>query len=303
MEIIIGSHVSFSREKQLLGCVLETLSYGANAFMIYTGAPQNTLRSDIDNLLSEAAYKLMKENDIALNNMVVHAPYIINLANMKNFDFNVSFLCEELKRCQQLGINKIVIHPGNHLGLGEEVGINNIAMTLNKVLEQDKTNVYLCLETMSGKGSEVGKTFLELKSIIDKVSKPERILICLDSCHLNDYGYDVSNFDLILDEIDKTIGISKIGCFHINDSKNERGNNKDRHANFGLGTIGFDNLIKMIYHARLKDVPKILETPYVNDLNDNSKSYPPYKYEIDMIKNKKFNDNLLEDIRNLKNNQ
>jgi deoxyribonuclease-4 len=298
MDIIIGSHVSFSKEKQLLGCVQETLSYGANAFMIYTGAPQNTLRSDINDHLTESAYKLMKENSISLNNVIVHAPYIINLANMKNFDFNVSFLSEELNRCQKLGIKKIIIHPGNHLGLGEEEGIKNVALTLNKVLETDKTDVYLCLETMSGKGSEVGKTFSELKSIINQVNKSERLLICLDSCHLNDAGYDMNDFDLILNDIDKIIGISKIGCFHINDSKNERGESKDRHANFGLGTIGFDNLIKMIYHPKLREVPKILETPYVVDLEDNNHSYPPYKYEIEMIKNKKFNQNLLEDIRN-----
>lgn len=298
MDIIIGSHVSFSKEKQLLGCVLETISYGANAFMIYTGAPQNTLRSNIDDSLTESAYKLMKENSISLNNVVVHAPYIINLANMKNFDFNVSFLSEELNRCQKLGIKKIIIHPGNHLGLGEEEGIKNVALTLNKVLETDKTDVYLCLETMSGKGSEVGKTFSELKSIINQVNKSERLLICLDSCHLNDAGYDMNDFDLILNDIDKIIGISKIGCFHINDSKNERGESKDRHANFGLGTIGFDNLIKMIYHPKLREVPKILETPYVVDLEDNNHSFPPYKYEIEMIKNKKFNQNLLEDIRN-----
>lgn len=300
MDIIIGFHVSFSKEKQLLGCVLETISYGANAFMIYTGAPQNTLRSNIDDSLTESAYKLMKENNISLNNVVVHAPYIINLANMKNFDFNVSFLSEELNRCQKLGIKKIIIHPGNHLGLGEEEGIKNVALTLNKVLETDKTDVYLCLETMSGKGTEVGKTFSELKSIINQVNKSERILICLDSCHLNDAGYDINDFDLILNDIDKIIGISKIGCFHINDSKNERGESKDRHANFGLGTIGFDNLIKMIYHPKLREVPKILETPYVVDLEDNNQSYPPYKYEIEMIKNKKFNQNLLEDIRNQK---
>lgn len=298
MDIIIGSHVSFNREKQLLGCVQETLSYGANAFMIYTGAPQNTLRSNIDDSLTESAYKLMKENSISLNNVVVHAPYIINLANMKNFDFNVSFLSEELNRCQKLGIKKIIIHPGNHLGLGEEEGIKNVALTLNKVLETDKTDVYLCLETMSGKGSEVGKTFSELKSIINQVNKSERLLVCLDSCHLNDAGYDMNDFDLILNDIDKIIGISKIGCFHINDSKNERGESKDRHANFGLGTIGFDNLIKMIYHPKLREVPKILETPYVVDLEDNNHSFPPYKYEIEMIKNKKFNQNLLEDIRN-----
>ena len=298
MDIIIGSHVSFNREKQLLGCVLESISYGANAFMIYTGAPQNTLRSNIDDSLTESAYKLMKENSISLNNVVVHAPYIINLANMKNFDFNVSFLSEELNRCQKLGIKKIIIHPGNHLGLGEEEGIKNVALTLNKVLETDKTDVYLCLETMSGKGSEVGKTFSELKSIINQVNKSERLLICLDSCHLNDAGYDMNDFDLILNDIDKIIGISKIGCFHINDSKNERGESKDRHANFGLGTIGFDNLIKMIYHPKLREVPKILETPYVVDLEDNNHSFPPYKYEIEMIKNKKFNQNLLEDIRN-----
>jgi len=300
MNLIIGSHVSFTKDKQLLGCVEETLSYGANTFMFYTGAPQNTNRIEIDVNKTILALEKMKENNIDYKNVVVHAPYIINLANNQDdekYNFAISFLKQEIERCETLGINKLVLHPGSHVGLGSEVGIQNIIDALNIVLSRP-SNVIICIETMAGKGSECGKTIDELKQIIDGVLNKDRIGVCLDTCHLNDAGYDISNFDKVLDEFDEKIGIDKIKCIHINDSKNIQGMAKDRHENFGFGTLGFETLIGVIYNERLQNIPKILETPYVS-INDNCKEkiYPPYKFEIEMIKNKKFNKNLISDIR------
>lgn len=298
-ELIIGSHVSFKKEDQLLGSVMETLRFNANAFMFYTGAPQNTNRSPINDINTKKAWQLMQDNGIDINNVVVHAPYIINLANDGiNYDFAVNFLKEEIKRTEQLGVSNLVLHPGSHVNLGSVKGIENIINGLNLVVDS-KTNVNICLETMAGKGSEIGSSFEEIKTIIDGVKHNEKIMVCLDTCHINDAGYDISNFDAILDEFDKIIGLEKLACIHINDSKNDLGAHKDRHENFGFGTIGFDNLISIIYNPRIKNIPKILETPYVSAENDSKERlYPPYKFEIEMIKNKMLNHNLIEDIRN-----
>ncbi len=289
MELLIGSHVSFNKKTQMLGSVLEALSYKANTFMFYTGAPQNTTRVEINDDITLQAKSKMLENNIDINKVVVHAPYIINLANSKNEQFNIEFLTQEIKRVSKLGIKNLVLHPGSHVGLGVETGINNIAFCLNKVLEENN-DVNICLETMAGKGTEIGRSFEEIKSIIDKVDNSDKIKVCLDTCHLNDAGYDVSNFEQVLDEFDKIIGLEKIAVVHINDSKNKIGSNKDRHENIGYGTIGFDNMLKIIYNSRIKDVPKILETPYIG-VDDK---YPPYLFEIEMIRNKKFNDKLMD---------
>ena len=299
-KLIIGSHVSFTKEEGLLGSVKEALSYGENTFMFYTGAPQNTVRGKIDEEKTNAAKELMKENNIDINDVIIHAPYIVNLANNKDedkFNFAVNFLKQELKRAGTLGIKKVVLHPGSHVGLGVDEGLQNIIKGLNLVLDE-KVGPIICLETMAGKGTELGKTFEEINTIITGVNNNERLLVCLDTCHLNDAGYDISNFDALLDEFDKVIGLDKIGCIHINDSKNEKGAHKDRHENIGLGTLGFENLIKVIYNDKLKEVPKILETPYVSISGGKDRTFPPYKQEIEMIKEKKYNQNLLEDIRN-----
>ena len=279
--LLIGSHVKYNNKTQLLGSVEEAISYGATTFMFYTGAPQNTLRTPIEMDIVAKAKELMHENGIEIDNVVVHAPYIINLANTEKYDFAVSFLKQEIKRCETIGIKYMVLHPGSHVGLGEEVGINNIINGLNDVLENSQ--VTILLETMAGKGSELGCNLDQIKTIIDNVSNKERIGICLDTCHLNDSGYDMNSFDKVLDEVDKKIGINNIGCVHINDSKNPINSHKDRHENIGYGTIGFDTLINIIYNDRLIDVPKILETPYIGDI-------APYKEEIQMIKNRKFID-------------
>ena len=290
--LIIGSHVGFNKNEQLMASAKEAISYNSNTFMFYTGAPQNTKRCEIDDFKTIEAIELMKNNGIDIKNVIVHAPYIINLANPKNTDFSVEFLKQELDRVDRLGVKYMVLHPGSHVGLGTEEGINNIASGLNKVLDSYCGNVMILLETMAGKGSEVGVNFNELKSIMDKVKYNNRIGICLDTCHLNDAGYDISKFDEVLDEFDKIIGIDKIKCVHVNDSKNPLGSHKDRHENIGLGTIGFDNLLKVLYNLRLENIPKILETPYING------EYQPFKFEIEMIRNKKMNDNLVDDIIN-----
>ena len=289
--LIIGSHVGYKKDSQLLGSLNEALGYGANTFMFYTGAPQNTSRYPIDDNLSVEAFKKMKEIGLDYSKVVVHAPYIVNLANDDEvkFNFAVQFLKEELKRCAKLGIKKVVLHPGSHVGFGIDKGIENIAKGLNLVLGEE--DVTILLETMSGKGSEVGSKLEEIRRIIDLVEDKKHIGVCIDTCHLSDAGYDISKFDEFLDEFDKIIGIEKIGCVHVNDSKNEMGSHKDRHENIGFGKIGFETLLKVIYNERLENVPKILETPYVD------KEYPPYKYEIEMIRNKEFDSTLINKIK------
>ena len=291
--LIIGSHVGFKKDTQLLGSLKEALSYDANTFMFYTGAPQNTARNKIEDGLTLQALTLMKENNIDLEKVVVHAPYIINLCNEEKFEFSVNFLTEEVNRVNQLGVKYMVLHPGSHVGLGTDKGIENIIKGLNMVLTnvKDTNNVIILLETMAGKGTEVGTSLEQIKTIIEGIEDKEHIGVCLDTCHLNDAGYDLTDFDKYLDDFDKNIGLDKIGCIHINDSKNEKSSHKDRHENIGFGTIGFNNLINIIYNERLENIPKILETPYVD------KVYAPYKYEIKMIREKKFNENLLEDIK------
>lgn len=299
-KLIIGSHVSYNNNEGLVGSVNEALSYGANTFMFYTGAPQNTLRSAIDEDITNAAFKLMKDNGIDINDVIVHAPYIVNLANNKDLDkyqFAINFLKGEVQRTKALGVKKIVLHPGSHVGLGVEAAIENIVNGLNEVLDSEEGPI-ICLETMAGKGTEIGRTFEELKEIIDGIKYKSRVMVCLDTCHISDAGYDLSDFDKILEEFDSVIGLEKLGCIHVNDSKNEVGAHKDRHENIGFGYIGFDSLIKIIYHEKLKELPKILETPYISINGGKDRTYPPYKQEIDMIRCKKFNPNLLTDVRN-----
>ena len=292
--LYIGSHVGFNKKNQLMGSLEEALSYNANTFMFYTGAPQNTSRSDIEDSLTLQALSIMKEKNMDYSKVIVHAPYIINLCNENNFEFSVNFLTEEVNRVNKLGVKYLVLHPGSHVGLGVDQGINNIIKGLNIVFQNvgKQSNCIILLETMAGKGSEIGSKLEEIKRIIEGVEDKKHIGVCLDTCHLNDSGIDINDFDKYLEEFDKEIGISKIGCIHINDSKNEIASHKDRHENIGLGTIGFDTLLKVIYNEKLDNIPKILETPYVDKL------YPPYKYEIEMIRNKKFDNDLLDKIKN-----
>ena len=292
--LIIGSHVGYKKDSGLVGSVKEALSYNANTFMFYTGAPQNTKRLPIDLEKVKEAEQLMKDNKIVKENVIVHAPYIINLAtdDLEKREFSCNFLKEEIKRVETLGFSYLVLHPGSHVGAGTDKGIQNISDSLNKIIDKD-TKVVILLETMAGKGTEVGKNFEEIESIISKIKQKENIGVCLDTCHINDAGYDLNYFDKVLDSFDKIIGLDKLKCIHVNDSKNIMGSHKDRHENIGYGYIGFDNLINIIYNKRLDNIPKILETPYID------KTCPPYKYEIEMIRTKKFNKNLIDECKQL----
>jgi len=295
--MLIGSHVSMSGKKMLLQAAEEAASYNASTFMIYTGAPQNTRRKKIEDLNIENGKTAMKE--YGLSNIVVHAPYIINIANTTKpevFNLGVEFLQSEIERTEALGAKDIVLHPGAHVGAGEEKGIQKIIEGLNEVLTNNN-DVRIALETMAGKGSECGKTFEELAQIIDGVNHNERLSVCFDTCHTNDAGYNVKeDFDGVLNEFDKIVGIDRIKVLHVNDSKNPQGARKDRHENIGFGSIGYDALHYIVHHDAFKEVPKILETPYVGDDKKNKK--PPYKYEIEMIKNGTFDPDLKEKIFN-----
>ncbi|MBG9546509.1 deoxyribonuclease IV [Cytobacillus firmus] len=290
----IGSHVSMSGKKMLLAASEEAVSYGSNTFMIYTGAPQNTRRKKIEDLNIDAGLKHMAENGIA--DIVVHAPYIINIGNTSNpstFELGVNFLRSEIDRTEAIGAKQIVLHPGAHVGAGTEAGIKKIVEGLNEVLNGEE-NVQIALETMAGKGSECGRSFEELAMIIEGVNYNNHLSVCFDTCHTHDAGYDIVNdFDGVLEEFDKVIGLDRLKVLHINDSKNERGMRKDRHANIGFGHIGFSALNYIVHHPQLKDIPKILETPYVGE--DNNKK-APYKHEIDMLRSQEFNESLLEAI-------
>lgn len=299
----IGSHVSMGGKEMLVGSVKEALSYNANAFMIYTGAPQNTRRRPTDQMKIEEAKALMEENNIPFENVIVHAPYIMNLANPdpEKRQFAVDFLTSEIIRTHQIGAKQIVLHPGAHVKQGPEIGIAFIIEGLNKVIENTKDlDVLIALETMAGKGTECGRSFEELKTIIDGVEHNERISVCFDTCHTHDAGYDTKdNFDGVIEEFDRIIGKERISVFHINDSKNPKGAAKDRHENIGFGYIGYDALNYIIHHEDFKDVPKILETPYVTESPDSKERlYPPYKEEIEMFKTNTFNEHVLEEIRN-----
>ncbi|MCQ6278125.1 deoxyribonuclease IV [Bacillus sp. EB600] len=291
----IGSHVSMSGKKMLLAASEEAVSYGANTFMVYTGAPQNTRRKKIEDLNIEAGRKHMEENGIS--EIVVHAPYIINVGNTSNpatFELGVSFLRTEIDRTEAIGARQIVLHPGAHVGAGTEEGIKRIIEGLNEVLT-GKENVQIALETMAGKGSECGRSFEELAMIIDGVTYNDKLSVCFDSCHTHDAGYNVvEDFDGVLNDFDKIIGIDRLKVLHINDSKNSIGARKDRHENIGFGHIGFQALNYIVHHPQLEDIPKILETPYVGEDKNNKK--PPYRFEIEMLRKQEFNENLLLDI-------
>ncbi|GEN86352.1 deoxyribonuclease IV [Oceanobacillus sp. FSL W8-0428] len=291
----IGSHVSMNGKKMLLGSSEEAASYGANTFMIYTGAPQNTRRKPIEELNIEAGLAHMESNGIS--DIVVHAPYIINIGNTvkpETFELGVNFLRSEIERTEALGAKQIVLHPGAHVGEGPDKGIPKIIEGLNEVLEQ-KNDVQIALETMAGKGSEMGRTFEELAEIINGVTHNEHLSICMDTCHIHDAGYDVVNdFDGVLNTFDKIVGLDRLKVVHVNDSKNDRGAHKDRHENIGFGYIGFDALHKVVHHPQLSNLPKILETPYVGTDKKNKKA--PYKHEIAMLREGNFQENLKEII-------
>ena len=295
----IGSHVGMSGKDMFLGSVKEALSYNANTFMLYTGAPQNTRRKAISELNIEAGWELMRES--GLSEFVVHAPYIINLGNSvkpETYELAVTFLREEIKRTEAMGSEVLVLHPGAHVDAGEDAGIAQIIKGLNEVLTPD-TKVRIALETMAGKGSEIGRTFEQLARIYDGVVCNDKLRVCFDTCHVHDAGYDiVSDFEGVVAQFDKVLGKEQIAVFHINDSKNVREAAKDRHENIGFGAIGFDALNKIVHFPDFENVPKILETPYVTAEPDGKeKSVAPYGAEIAMLREGVFEPGLYEIIR------
>lgn len=287
--MLLGSHVSMSGKAMLLGSAKEAVSYGANTFMFYTGAPQNTRRKDISELNIDAAWEYMYAHGI--DDIVVHAPYIINLGNSvkpDTFELAVNFLRTEIERTKACKSHVLILHPGAHVGAGVDAGIVQIIKGLNEVLTPD-TDIQIALETMAGKGSEIGRTFEELARIMDGVTYNEKLSVCFDTCHTHDSGYDIVNdFDGVMKNFDHIIGKERIAVFHINDSKNVRGASKDRHANIGYGKIGFEALSRIVHHPEFENVPKILETPYIPSPLDEKKSLPPYKHEIEMLKANAF---------------
>ncbi|WP_455715475.1 deoxyribonuclease IV [Anaerosporobacter sp.] len=296
-QLKIGSHVGLSGKEMFLGSAKEAASYGANTLMVYTGAPQNTRRKDVNQLNIEAGQAYMKEH--GLQDLIIHAPYIINLGNSvkpETFELAVDFLALELERTRAMGSKVLVLHPGAHVGAGEDIGTSQIIKGLNEVLTKD-TDVYIALESMAGKGSEIGRSFEELARIYDGVHYNDKLRVCFDTCHVHDSGYDIVNdFDGVIEQFDKVVGKDQIAVFHINDSKNPRGAGKDRHENIGFGHIGFDAIHRVVFHPDFEAIPKILETPYIPSVEDPKKSYAPYKHEIAMLRKQEFNPKLKEDV-------
>lgn len=292
----IGSHVSFSK-KGLLNATEEAISYGSTSFMVYTGAPQNTRRKPMEDLYISEGKELMEKHGI--KDIVVHAPYIINLGSYKDdtFELAVNFLREEIKRTDYMDVKNIVLHPGAYTDKDPEYGIERIAEGLNEVLEKDQ-RVHIALETMAGKGTEIGRSFEELARIIDKVKYNEKLTVCFDTCHTHDAGYDlIHDFDGVMTQFDELIGLDRLALFHINDSKNFRGAAKDRHAPLGSGLIGFQALKNIVHHEAARDKPVILETPWIG--KDKNQVRPMYEVEIALLRNQteeRFGQNFLEDI-------
>ena len=284
-KIKLGCHVGMAGKEMFLASAKEAASYGANVFMLYTGAPQNTRRKDISELNIEAGWEYARQHGI--EEIVVHAPYIINLANTvkpETYELAVEFLEKEIIRTAAMRSRIMVLHPGSHVNAGVEAGIAQVIKGLNTVLNQNDDDVYIALETMAGKGNEVGRTFEELKAIYDGVDKKDRLRVCFDTCHVNDAGYDIVNhYDEVFEEFDKVIGLDQIAVFHINDSMNPLGAHKDRHANIDKGSIGYETLHRLVHDERFIDVPKILETPWLAEEGSDKKTKPPYKEEIEWL--------------------
>lgn len=295
----IGSHVSFSNTG-LLNATEEAIGYGASSFMIYTGAPQNTRRKPMEEQHVPEGLALMKEHGI--EDIVVHAPYIINLASYKKniFELAVEFLQSEIERTAFVGVKHIVLHPGAFTDKDLEYGLNRIAEGLDEVLSVDH-DVKIALETMAGKGSEIGRTFEELAAIIDKCSHSDRLAVCFDTCHTHDAGYDIVNdFDGVLGQFDRIIGLDRLAVFHINDSKNMRGAAKDRHAPVGAGLIGYKALHYIVNHEVARGKPVILETPWIG--KDKNKERPMYEAEIALLSDNvdaRFGSEFHEDVARL----
>lgn len=298
----IGCHVGNSGPLMLAGSIKEALSYDANCFMVYLGPPQNTIRKPIESMNATLMAEIAKENNINLDDVIIHAPYIVNLARKdpEKFEFAVRFIATEVNGVHNIGCKYLVLHPGSAVDSERNEALNQVARGINEIIKLTTTaRTVIAIETMAGKGNEVGRTFEEIKYIIDQVNDKSRVGVCLDTCHINDGGYDlVNNYENVIKEFDEVIGLEYLKVIHVNDSKNPLASHKDRHENIGFGVLGFETVMKIFNDERFINIPKILETPYVASI-DNKNNYPPYKYEISMIKNGVFDPNLKDKIRNI----
>lgn len=281
--MIIGSHVGMKAPDYYAGAVKEALSYEANALMLYTGAPQNTRRIPAERMKIREGRELLAQAGIDPEHVIVHAPYIINPANSTNEEtaaFAMDFLYREIQRTAEIGSRYLVLHPGAYTTTDPATGLKAVTENLERLGDYPE-DVMICLETMAGKGTELGTAFEQLAQLLENTRYPSHFGICLDTCHIHDAGYDMHDFDGILDEFDHVIGLEHLKVIHLNDSRNPRGSRKDRHANIGMGMIGFEALYRAAHNIRTEHVPKILETPYVG-------GNAPYGTEIAMLKSGMF---------------
>ena len=292
--IYIGNHVSSSKGYEAMG--KQEVALGGDTFAFFTRNPRGGSAKEIKDEDVQRLLTLMKDH--SFGPLVAHAPYTMNVCAAKEDirKFSVEMLKDDIRRMEYLPGAFYNFHPGSHVGAGVDAGINQIVKGINNVLTKD-SKACIALETMAGKGSEIGRNFEELARIYDGVVYNDKLRVCFDTCHVNDAGYDLVN-DLsgVFEKFDKVIGTDQIGVFHINDSKNVLGAGKDRHENIGFGNIGYDTLRQIIYMEQFENIPKILETPYVKDPENSKKSYAPYKFEIEMIKKGEFNTNLQNEI-------
>jgi deoxyribonuclease IV len=282
-KIILGSYVKMNKETSLKGLVKEANKYGANAFMFYLGSPQNSYRKNFNSQEIKEFHEELKKEKISLNNVIVHAPYIINLGNYINkriSEFTFQFLKKEIEMCEKIGIKIIVIHPGSYPVDNSKQALKYVAENINKILTP-QSKIKIAIETMSGKGKQIGINFDQIDYILKKIKLNQKVGVCWDTCHLHDYGFDVEKIEDLIKEFENKIGLKKLFVIHLNDSKSKKGEKKDKHENIGHGYIGFENILNFVFHPKLSKVTKILETPYIENK-------PVYKEEIKMILEKKF---------------
>lgn len=278
-------HVNYSQPDYLIKAAEIASKDGGNTFMLYS--PVITLRHDFHAPVNlKLFHKYCQRHKIIQDSLVLHAPFMINLANPideKVWHFSLHFLRQQLIYCDRIGFKYLVLHPGSHLTGTREQGLNRLIMGLDR-LHLNRYNAQVVLETMSGKGNEIGAKFKDFGYILKKVKHPEKIGICLDTCHMNDAGYDLKKWDQVKKEMKKNFSLKKVLVIHLNDSQSPRGSHKDRHENIGYGTIGFENLDKVTWDRDFKKATKILETPYYNG------DFAPYQAEIKNFLNHRFTD-------------
>lgn len=270
----IGAHVSIAKGFKKAAQI--TVDMGANTFQFFSRNPRGGNAKEFNEKDLKAFQDIRKENNFG--KLLAHAPYTMNLAaaNDDTYDFAKKIIKEDIKRMDSIGVEYICFHPGSHVGSGVETGIKKIVDGLNQAITGEE-NITVLLETMSGKGTEIGRNFEEIKAIIDGVEHNEKIGVCMDTCHVFSAGYDIVNdLDGVLEEFDRIIGLERLKTIHLNDSMMPFNNNKDRHVGIGEGEIGMKAILEIVNHPKLKEIPFFLETPYDED---------GHAREIEMIKN------------------